>query len=571
MDRELPVVPSLIFIVSLIMVIALYMQVSPQLHRPPVSQILNTDGGLSVVYKNRLVALELSNSNISFSDYGVSQYVGEVMPLVNGAWLLNTGWQHTSLWHKWRRYERKTEVQADGGSSLLRCDKQFIACTPWGNQELHFDTPWSGVSISDDRHVILDTARHKLYLINDAGELLDTLEGFRFPNHATLYDGLVWVVDTNRNRLVPLRMEGDQLITSGEPISLYSFDGISSEHRFPSMVYRSSNAWYVLTHANGMNDGKVYRLESGKATQLFESQSDITTLHFGNNHLTAAAFSDHSLWSMNVINNELKSIESVSFNEALSLVDHQIRLQRLEFYLYAGFIIAIGLFALVFSLIKSSPSSENSRRILVPPHSKIAEFSGANGEVIWLTRNAELVELYKKSERYFVIINWSVAAVIMIMGVFILKLGTDDALLRELVLLVLLFCTIILSLPWIIKRIFAKILDSRLGSDGESLFLSDVHSIAGRRKIDLQNAIYSNHDLFDGANYLAWQNYAKVYYDKAEFESLVSPLLREARKVGHMRMYLARLKAGERTATTELLFIMMAFIAYVSLKSANVI
>lgn len=571
MDRELPVVPSLIFIVSLILVITLYMQVSPQVHRPPVSQILDRDGGLSVVYKNTLVALEPSNSTISFSDYGVSQYVGEVTSLVSGAWLLNTGGQHTSLWHKWRRYERKTEVQANGGSSLLRCDKQFFECTPWGNSELHFDTPWSGVSISDDRHIILDTARHKLYLINDGGELLDTVEGFRFPNHATLHEGLVWVVDTNRNRVVPLRIEGDQLIKSGEPLSLYSFEGISSDHRFPSMAYRSGNAWYVLTHTNGMNDGKVYRLENGKATQLFTSQTDITTLHFSNNHLYIAAFSDHSIWSMNTINDELKSIESVSFNEALSMVDRQIKLQRLEFYLYAGFTLAIGLFALVFSLVKSIPSSANSVKILVPPHSKIAESSSANSEVIWLTRNTELIELYKKSERYFVITNWLVAVVIVILSVFIFKRGTDDAQLRELILLVLLFCTIILSLPWIVKRIFAKILDCRLGSDGKSVFLNDSHSNTVPRKIDLQNAIYSNHDLYDGTNYLAWQNYAKVYYDKAEFESLVSPLLREAQKVGHVRMYLARLKAGERTATTELLFIMMAFIAYVSLKSANVI
>ena len=565
MDRDLPLAPTLIFIGSLILVIALYMQVSPKLHRPPVSQFFDGGAnGLLVLFKNRLVSVESESLDVVFSDYGVSQHVGEIMLLAGGDRVLNTAGQSTSLLHKWRRFNRKTEFRAKGGSSLLRCDSQFSECSSWGDDALHFDTPWSGLSVSNDHHLILDTARHQIYLLNANGDLLDTLKGFKFPNQASLSGDDVWVVDTNRNSLAPLKIDNNQLFRVGEPLYLTDFSGISHQHRFPSMAYKVADAWIVLTHANGMDDGKVYRLNDGKATQLFEHQKDISSLYFSDGNLFVAAFSDHTLWSMNLKSGSVQRIQSDSFDNAVLAVDKTIRLHRLEFYLQAGVVIAIGLFALIFSLRRSRPAALNPARILVPPHATFTQVGEPFSEILWVSKNKELLALHRKALKSLNVFGCASLVIAGVVAATVIAVSADAkywTLIGLLVLLGVLF----LAIPWVVKPVSRPLLNSRLGSNGESIVVEDCES--GKvRQLDIANTLFSNQNLYDGKVYVTWQDFNKVYYDKAEFESLISPLLHKARKVSLFRIYLWRLNSGERSALVGLAVIVASLILLVALQ-----
>lgn len=564
MDRDLPLVPTIIFIASLIIAIALYMQASPKLHRPPVSQfILNDANGLQVLFKNRLVSLENDSLDRVLSEYGISQHVGRILLLDGGDLVLNAAGQNTSLLHKWRSFKRKTELKAKGGTSLLHCDSQFLECNAWGDDALHFDTPWSGLSITNDRHVILDTSRHQVYLLNENGDLLDTLKGFKFPNHATLIGGDIWVVDTNHNTLVPLKIEDSRLIRSHEALYLNDFIGINYEHLYPSMAYKVDDAWFVLIHANGMDRGRVYRLEDGKATQLFQRQKDISSLYFSGGKLFVATYSDHSLWSMSLDSGDVQRIQSNSFENSILAVDKEIRSHRIKFYLQAGAVIAIGFLALIFSLRKSTPSVVNAGKILVPLDEKSHQPSERLTEILWVSKNQALLKLHFKALKKLRLLGLGTLTITSLAAGILLATSADDKY-WPIIALIFSLSTVFISMPWVVKQLSGSFLNSSLGSNGKDILVKDIDS-GDMQKVNINNTLFSNQDLYDGKVYITWQDFGKVYFDKLEFEELISPLLQKARKVSLFRIYLWRLRCGERGALAGLVSILFSVAAMVVL------
>ena len=224
MNRDLPKLPSFVFILSILLCIVMYMHRVEQLSLPVVSQFIETSEQTKLVFGDKLIGLNPQGSTSTLNDIGVSNHTGLIGVSRNREQLfINTGGQDTTIIQNVRRFLRIEESAAKGKlSSLLACDSG-LSCTPWGADVLNFDSTWSLHQTANGQFIIADTARHQLHLINSQGEHLDVLRGFNFPNHVFEYNSSPWVVDTNTNSLIELDTSDSQLEKTGASIRLADY------------------------------------------------------------------------------------------------------------------------------------------------------------------------------------------------------------------------------------------------------------------------------------------------------------------------------------------------------------
>lgn len=360
MDRELPLVPTIIFLASIVFCIGLYMQRISAFSIPVVGQMFYQSGSLHALFGNQVLDLKQDRVRLSLDELNIDRHVGQLGVDHNGNLFVNKGGQSTSLIHKWKRFNRQKDSEPNGSEgSLLNCDS-LNSCQPWGDASLSFDTAWSMFNTGDGQYLIADTARHRMHLVAPSGNVLHTLEGFNFPNHVFQYQESDWVVNTNGNNLIELTINGGALARTGNTISLRGYAGVPDDYKFPSMAFSThvdgESSLVVLTHPNGMNRGKIFQLRGESASPLLAQLNDISTIELHENILYAADYETHALWSTNLITGETSRLDRNAFDHALqnskTVADREFK----YFIAYASIIMTVGFLALFHSLFKSKPA-----------------------------------------------------------------------------------------------------------------------------------------------------------------------------------------------------------------------
>ena len=309
-DRNIPLIPSVLFIISLLLALLIFLQNITRIADPFISHITeDANGQVWGAYSHYLLPITVPEQKkkqtpVSFENWGIERHAGFPVPLKNGDWLINRDGQHLSLWQNILRYLRITNniPKTATTGSLLRCNASFTDCRPWGDKTLSLNDSWGGLELADGRLIINDISRHKIHLVEASGKVIDTLGGFRFPNHTEARNREYWVVDTNRNRLKALIIKQDTLTLSGEEILFNEYDGIAPQHQFPSIALTGpDNDWLLMTHNAAMAKAGIYRLTNDKkAERLGTEIPDPVTIYRQGQTVWTANFTDNQLYQIDL-------------------------------------------------------------------------------------------------------------------------------------------------------------------------------------------------------------------------------------------------------------------------------
>ncbi len=146
------------------------------------------------------------------------------------------------------------------GTGLYTCDLAAMSCTPFSHNFDMDSTHWLAYDRETQEVYVADTSRHQLHKLGADGVLRATQsEGFIFPNHISVVDGKLLVVDTN-NRAIKLVNGRDEpfgaLVREENPVNS---SVRNAGHGFPSMLADVGDEHWLLIMNNSMARGGVYR------------------------------------------------------------------------------------------------------------------------------------------------------------------------------------------------------------------------------------------------------------------------------------------------------------------------
>lgn len=105
----------------------------------------------------------------------------------------------------------------------------------------------------------VDNAGHRLVLLDQAGQVVDELKGFRFPGGVHVDANRVFLADTNHHRVVELAVSSDGF--QGE-LAEHEISR-SREHRWPVEVHPDPWGWVVQVAGDAMGDDIVAAYSTG--------------------------------------------------------------------------------------------------------------------------------------------------------------------------------------------------------------------------------------------------------------------------------------------------------------------
>lgn len=548
MNRELPVIPSLIFIASLIICIAIYMQRVTTFSVPLVGQFFKHSSSISLLFGNRVLSLNDGVKPYTLERVGVHNHVGQLGVGEDGSLFVNIGGQSASLKQKWDRFKRLKENNPKGGkSSVLKCI-DIDRCQSWGESTLQFDTAWSMFSIGEGLFIVNDTARHQVHLVNQDGKILDTQKGFHFPNHVFQRADSNWVVNTNTNSFIEVAESHGSLERTGEEIKLVDYKGIPNSYRFPSIAYSAKDkSVIVLTHPNGMNQGRVFQLNNGRATPLFEELNDITSIFVDGNVVYAADYETNTLWQLDLTDGFPSQLVNSDYSYALTSEQAAASESWWAFIKLATFIIFLGGMALVYAIAKSTLP----QNIEVQLDRSLNSLENLHGKLVWVEQDKNYAKLIRRIENQgkYISIGLSVVLVALFaLGIIFYNLG-DEPIKKFLPLVG--YIILLFFLVWLIFFMVQRLQRRRIGWDGELIHFKNH---IGQKKVRPEQVFYSQFEIYTkgkGFN-IQIQQYARRFLDKRSFETLISPVLLPENKLSTFKLFVLKLQDKDSETLMQL-------------------
>lgn len=149
---------------------------------------------------------------------------------------------------------------ATDGNGIYKCDLTGMSCAPFSRNFDMDDTHWLAYDHETQDLYVADTSRHQLHKLGADGVRRSTqAEGFIFPNHISVVDGQLRVVDTNNRaiKLVNGRAEPfGALVREENPINSSVRNG---GHGFPYMLADIGDEQWLLIMNASMARGGIYR------------------------------------------------------------------------------------------------------------------------------------------------------------------------------------------------------------------------------------------------------------------------------------------------------------------------
>ncbi|MGK0441864.1 MAG: hypothetical protein ACJA0N_001668 [Pseudohongiellaceae bacterium] len=459
----------------------------------------------------------------SADDFGLQGIMGDFAFFSNGDILLYSSSYQPTLKNKLNTVARLENDSREkvGGEGFYRCVIQTLMCSDFSLVLPVFDRVFRLTIDKDDNVYLADTSRHRVYKLNETGDILAEFnQGLRFPNDLVVVDSVLWQVNTNHHELLAVDVSTE---TFGEKLG--GFVVAMPGRDFPSDLEKVADYWYVLSMDNGMMNGKLGRFNKDgellHTADLGRGADPVTIVHVGGKLIVA------DVRNMKFLALDAKSLSVLSDFTSTNISEHLLRAkqqanknQRLA-WAVVGFGL-IGFMVLAYFAIKSEVTAIDEDVNNSVRNNTSLDMPTEDGQAYWLPESKQF--LYART--YF---KW-VLPIVAIGGV-VLCAVSFFTLKNSFIFLVI--AIIILGVSYFIRRMFKQISDVALGVQEASLLLKS----SGKHVIltEFKHVFYS-HSLIalnDGVNDIL---VPIKLFEITEFERWVKPRLQSAKYLNEFQM-----------------------------------
>ncbi len=233
----------------------------------PAELLVSPSGHLYVQMQNYLLEHDVDAQFVKrhdLSELGVKRVLGAFAFFPNGEILLRRGGDERTFFDNIRAYLRlqneKPAVATTPGSGLHRCRLETAECRPFGAGRIDFNAAFSVfIEPTGDAVYISDTTRHLLRKYSGDGEhIADSTTGYKFPNELLMYQGHLYVANTNHHEV---RIVSPETGDFGREIAAVDVVPVAASRNtqvWPSHVVRVGDDWWVNNMRSNMNEGGIY-------------------------------------------------------------------------------------------------------------------------------------------------------------------------------------------------------------------------------------------------------------------------------------------------------------------------
>ena len=366
--------PTIIFLLLILTGIYLYISKVELTSPTPVQQVVqDSESTIWALFGDTLIDISDQKPNRSFSQHGFDHHVGQVVPLDSGEWILNVGAQSDYVKKAILRTKLGDKSEYQAGGSLLMCSSDLSRCEPWGETELQFDRAFEGVQLDDGRFLIFKAEQKRIFLVSAEGLILSEVDGQELWFGANLTSNGSWVgLNTNRNKLTEISVQGDSLRADQFPLDFRNISGDVNKIISPSKVVEYSGAFWLLSFMRS-NEGdstikQVNQLvdmvpsllkvdyETKQATKFpydFRAEAEIERI---DNAIYFTDFDKHEIKQFDLISETMSLVNSSNLRAAFN--SDQERVDREKAGLYKSLIVTglAALFAFGWILFNLKPA-----------------------------------------------------------------------------------------------------------------------------------------------------------------------------------------------------------------------
>lgn len=527
----------------------------------PAQLLVGPSGHLFVQIHNQLLEHDGDGAFLrrhDLSALGTDVLIGGIDFFDDGELLLRRGADTRSLLDNVRAFRRETNTQpltpAAPGTGLYRCDLERAECEPFGESPIDPRAVFSvHVDDASDDVYLADTSRHVLRKYAADGEpLAGPVDGFRFPNELLLFDGRLYVADTNRHRIAIVEPGTAGFAEPIEVADVVPEAARAAGHAWPSHLARVGDGWWVNNMNRAMQYGGVYRFDADwryrGRVDLPADADPIDIQPFGDEVLVSDWFNDriHRVSRDGELLGEFTSPGT----EAL-LADYRERRTQYRMLAWSGAVlVGIVLLVLILRAVVAGTA-------LVPPGGDAADARGPepapDPEPRWFYPDQAAVARFR---RELLVVN---LAVFVMVAVLVGKVVMDTG--QPLFLLTLLpFVGIAVGL-WFLGAFIGRYERTAIGLERDEIVLRDFRGRDSRSL--LADVIYTPAMVAtpDAAVFLG-QGRLKVYRPD-DVAGVLMPRLAGARQVSPWRMqrHLATFRRTQWHLAVPLILLAIAAVA----------
>jgi hypothetical protein len=553
MDRNLPIIPAILFLVILVGLLGFYAIQSAKLADLPIQQVVGDSNSKPwAVYETNLVGLE-SEQVLDFSGEGVFNHVGQLVALQDGGWLVNRGAQNNFLARAVRRSAESSNTLYQSTGSLLRCSQRLTICEPWGEVELQFERAFDGIELENGKLLLFNPAKRMVFLVSPSGVIEDRLKNREYWFGASQIAPRQFIAtNTAADRLDVLRVTGNRLEVgkykvnpkklAGETIELFSLS---------KSFLLDGQLWLMAVKDNPLTgDKRLYRVDTTKTDfPVFKTgveYQDIADFEYIDGEFIFTEYGKHEVKAYSLAGKRLSVLNSPALNR---LEQESLDRRSSQRTLMWG-VLAVGLLALiacgVWMMKKSSRVTEKQKK-------ERAGIFGSNFNLCdpvehqidpSVTVKLELSAQGKKLKRILAISTVAIAVSgIMLVAMFYFmglrseeaESGLSDSGLAYSIVIFFICMSAYAAYLYMAatpKRLFVK--------NGK------LHWYAKKGKIftfDPNTLIYTKHMVADQNVTVMLNNYKYgVIYDLEQLEKYVIPILHQGRQTNEIGFYMYQLK-----------------------------
>ncbi|QOC22076.1 hypothetical protein IC757_13760 [Wenzhouxiangella sp. AB-CW3] len=362
------------FIILAVLAVVVYFLTSPLLVRPfPDRFVTDDDGQLLVRVAGQWMAVDEERS-LDFRPRGIERYQGALLELGDGSWLINTGGKSVSHRDRIRRFLRHSP-SAGGTSTIEHCRNGLRQCDRWGASELELNDDFAMVSLPDERFALADTGRHKVYLLDGNGRILDRYRQARFPNDLHWRDDALYLVDTNGHRVTRMSVAGNRFGESETVFRLLEHDA-TDRRRMPIRLGFADGFWWLVSTNMAMKDGELFRIDPDwqRVHRIADPMlTDVVGLTAYREGLMLAVLGADELLYFDPADESLTPVEPPGLGPYLEELGDEVAARTRTLWLQMALLLSLAGGFLLFGLRQARATEDSAEPAEASAHAVVAE------------------------------------------------------------------------------------------------------------------------------------------------------------------------------------------------------
>ena len=368
MNKEIPLIPALVFLVLIFNAIYLYTSRVESLSPISIQQIsADRDGNVWGLFGDRLIDLSDTQPSRSFSPHGFDNHVGQVVPLSTGEWLLNFGAQGNYLASGIARTVRKADSEYQASSSLLRCSADLLQCEPWGEAELQFERGFEGLELSNSSLLLFKAEQGRIFFVSENGIILNQIKNEEMWFGANQVSANEWLgLNTAYQQLIGFKLSDDELSLTEVSVDLKNLNGEIKKIINPSkVVVHEGHLWLLGFFPDKEGADKlelaerlVNQTKSLVSIDLITKVAkrlpyDLTAdaeLELLDNSIYFTEFGKHEIKRFDLVGETMQLVESDNMLAAYREDSERLTVEKKEFYKLLGINALFGIGAFIWLL-----------------------------------------------------------------------------------------------------------------------------------------------------------------------------------------------------------------------------